>query len=145
MSASRNKIAVQRVLARQDWSRQFLESLAGLLFSLVPYAEFIPEGILHKLDRALSKVVRGDLTREASPLGVAVISVAANKALKASRKPHIEPSELDALLLLIEPFLTVLDWVTSLIEKLFGKGPTSEVSEKVGFLDRLYRRGPVRN
>jgi hypothetical protein len=144
MSNHRNKLAVQRVLAQQDWSRQFLESLAGLLFSLEPYAEYIPKWILERINRALSEVLGEAPTKEASPLAGVIVSTAAHKALKASRKPRGHSPDLEVLLLLMEPFLTVLDLAEPLIEKLFGKEAMSEVDQKMWELSRLYRRGPVR-
>lgn len=142
MSTARNKLAVQRVLAQQDWSRHFLEALAGLLFSLEPYAEYIPKGILEKIDRALVEVLGGSSTREASPLGATIISSAAHKALKASRKSSIQTSDLDIMLLLMEPFLTALDLIEPIIENIFGKQSMSEVGKKIWDLSRIYRRRP---
>lgn len=145
VEASSKQAAVMKVLAaEQTWAQEFLEALAELLLSLAPFEAYIPKRILVEIDRALGEILTEEYSqgREASTL----LTSAASKASKASRKSrsHRSFGVLDALMLLMEPFLTVLDLVQPAVEKVFGKGALPDMDEKIWKLTRLYRAGPSR-
>jgi hypothetical protein len=145
MTAQRHhKAAVSVVLAKQEtWAQEFLAALSDLLLSLIPFEAYIPKGILVKIDDALGEILEEE---SQGRLASSVLASAANRASKASRK-GANPRHfglLDTLMLLMEPFLTLLDLAQPVIEKVFGKDALPDIDAKMWKLTRLYHREPVR-